>query len=88
MAIRKSPHPLICRDEEEAIEFWRQVLYEYSYSVSFEFTVSPKKLVKDFILFDRIPSGLPAIMAVLNKRGRLTTREQILSGQFYQAEAP
>lgn len=55
-------------DEEEMIQFWRQVIYEFTYAVSFEFTLNPKQLVKQFTMYNRRPSGLPAIMQVLHQR--------------------
>ena len=33
-------------DEESTVEFWKNTLYEYSYSVSHEFTLNSEKLVK------------------------------------------
>jgi len=83
MATRKFWLLFIFSDEEESVEFWRQTIYEYSYSVSFQFEASPKQLVKQFTIFDRVPSGIPAIMQVLCNRGILSTREDMLSGQFY-----
>ena len=35
-------------------------------------------------MFDRVPSGIPAIMQVLFNRGILSTREDMLDGRFYQ----
>lgn len=33
-------------DKEYVIEFWKQVIYEYSFAVSFDFTLDSIKLVK------------------------------------------
>ena len=68
------------------IEFWKQVLYEYSFAVSFEFTLEPQRLVKQFTLFDRRPCGLPALMKVLYRRGQIASREQIMGGSLYQTK--
>lgn len=84
MATRKFLLFSICSNEEESVEFWRQTIYEYSFSVSFQFEASPKSLVKQFTIFDRVPSGIPAIMQVLFNRGILSTREEMLSGTYYQ----
>ena len=43
-------------------------------------------IIKAFTLFNRKPTGLAAIMRELKKRQLLTTKEDILSGKFYQNE--
>jgi hypothetical protein len=35
-------------------------------------------------MFDRVPSGIPAIMQVLFNRGNISTREEMLDGRYYQ----
>jgi len=39
-------------------------------------------------MFNNRPAGLTDIMAVLHKRGTLATREQIISGEFYEPQKP
>ena len=55
------------------IEFWSETLNEYSYMVSKSFQFNPAQIKKQFILHDRVPNGLPAIMTELTKRGKLAT---------------
>lgn len=70
-------------DEEHVIEFWNQTVYEYSYAVSQSFTFETKTLVKQFILHDRVPVGLPAILRELKGRNKLVPKQMITSGAFY-----
>lgn len=47
------------RDDERLVHFWKNVLYEYTYAVSESFTLNAADLSKKFILYNRVPCGLP-----------------------------
>ena len=57
------------------LEFWKETIYEYTYSVEKKFGVKVDSMVKKFTLHERIPCGLPAIMKELAKDSHLATRE-------------
>ena len=65
------------------IDFWGETLNEYSFMVSKSFQFDPALIKKQFIMHDRIPNGLPAIMKELARRGKLATPDQIYSGELY-----
>ena len=54
-------------DEERMLEFWKNTIYEYCYSVENKFGVRADHLMKKFTLHDRVPCGLPAIMSELRR---------------------
>lgn len=72
--------------EEPKIQFWRQITYEYCFAVTKSFEISTAKMQKDFQMFDRRPGCLPDILQELHRRKVLATREELLSGRFYQPE--
>ena len=55
-------------DDEQMLEFWKIVIYEYAYSVENKFGVRVDQLMKKFTLHDRVPCGLPLIMKELSRR--------------------
>ena len=55
-------------DDEHMLEFWKNTIYEYAYSVENKFGVRVDELMKKFTLHDRVPCGLPLIMKELSRR--------------------
>ena len=49
------------------LDFWKQTIYEYCYSVENKFGVKVDQMVKKFTLHDRVPCGLPAVMKELRR---------------------
>lgn len=74
-------------EEEEMVAFWRQTVHEYVSHVQKEFGVSVDHLVRRFTLHDRVPCGLPFIMQELEMQGSLTSREQIMNGEFFEKQS-
>jgi hypothetical protein len=56
---------LILRDEEYAVMFWKEVLYEYFYQVQYKLTLKKSDIIKAFTIHNRKPSGLSNIMVIL-----------------------
>ena len=69
--------------DEPKILFWKQVAYEYCFTVTKSFEVSTDKMLRDFTMFDRRPGCLPQILLELHARGVLATREDLMSGRYY-----
>ena len=70
-------------EEQLVVDFWKQTISEYAYSVEQKFTVRTDHLVKRFTLHDRIPCGLPQIIEELHRKESLATREEIMQGDLF-----
>ena len=70
-------------DEEQMLNFWKETIYEYCFSVENTFGVRTDHLVKKFTLHDRVPCCLPSIMKELKSKNSLATRDDIYSGALF-----
>jgi hypothetical protein len=52
----------VIRDEEYALVFWKEVLFEFYYHVNFRLSMNRSYIIKSFILHNRKPSGLSNII--------------------------
>jgi len=66
------------------LNWWEEVLNEYSFDVSQEFTLSATALKKLFTCHNRVPCGLPNIMMALKKQQKLATKADIISGALFE----